>query len=739
MIEKIRRIRSFGSFVDFDWPVELRGFKRFNVFYGWNYSGKTMLSRIFRCFENKALHPDFPSAEAQIIDTDNTVYSLAAPDTSLEFRVFNRDFVDKNLFFDTGKTIPILILGADITRQDELNRKNEHREALETLKKTAAGEKEGINATIEKALTTKASDAIKNPLAVPSYDKTKLRLKVDVCKDAPEEYRLDDESAARYIQQYLSIDKKDTLTELSVPFVSLGELRARVKTSLAKSVTNQQIPRLANNPAAEKWVDSGRHLHENLEACLFCGQPLPPGLLDALKQHFSEQYDLLMDELKRLGDEIEEAKKEQLNLPHATEFYSEQAAQYQNEKQEVERLEKERLSALTSLADAVETKRTKAFTALECPEAQDPKDQITQHVTEINRLITQHNLRTTEFEGNRRAAFSKLELHAAATFVIEQNYVACLSKSEGLQSQIEKADEEIIGLNRDILRLQAELSEAVKGAERINELLKAYFGKEDLRIQVSEDKQFQIVRDRAIAKNLSEGEKTAIAFAHFIARIQDGKTPLANTIVVIDDPISSLDTNHLFNTYALIKTQIAGCKQLFLLTHNLELFNLVKDWGQQRNRHIKDHEKWKDWSFYLVVRADSLRSRIESIPPELMRFKSEYHYLFGELYRFANGKSAGFDRLFTLPNITRRFMEAFGGMMIPNSDDIYVKLGSIIKDAVMKERVWKFINQYSHQTNEMRSITIPDVSECDAVVKACLTAVRAWDEKYFLALESEVS
>lgn len=738
MIEKIRRIRLFGSFVDFDWPTELRDFKRFNVFYGWNYSGKTMFSRIFRCFENKALHPDFLTAEAQLVGTDKTVYSLAAPDTSLEFRVFNRDFVDKNLFFDTGKAIPVLILGADITRQDELVRKNERRKELEELKKTAADEREGIDTALEKALTTKASDAIKNALAVPSYDKTKLRLKVADCKDAPEKYLLDDGSAARYIQQYLSIDKKEALTELSVPFASLGALRERIRSSLAQSVINQQIPRLANNPAAEKWVDSGRTLHENLKTCFFCGQPLPPGLLDELRQHFSEQYDLLMDELKKLDVEIEEAKKETLKLPHATQFYSEQATQYENEKQEVERLEKERLAALKSLAEAVETKRTKAFTTIECPEVDDPIDQITRHVTEINRLIAQHNSRTTEFEDNRKAAFSKLELHTAATFVIEQNYVACLSVSEGIQSKILDADREIEGLNSDILRLEAELSEAAKGADRINELLRQYFGKDDLKIRVSEDKQFQIVRDKVIAKNLSEGEKTAIAFAHFIARIQDGKTPLADTIVVIDDPISSLDANHLCNTYALIKTQIAGCKQLFLLTHNLELFNLMKNWAT-RNGRIKEHEKLKEWNFYLVKRADNGRSRIECIPPELMRFKSEYHYLFGELYRFANGTSPGFDCLFTLPNVTRRFMEAFGGMMIPNSEDIYDKFDSIFQDAVVKERVWKFINHYSHQTNEMRSITIPDMSECDAVVKACLTAVRAWNEKYFLALESEIS
>jgi len=65
MIGKIRRIRLFGSYIDFDWPAELSEFKRFNVLYGRNYSGKTMLSRIFRCFEKKSLHPDFPSAEGR--------------------------------------------------------------------------------------------------------------------------------------------------------------------------------------------------------------------------------------------------------------------------------------------------------------------------------------------------------------------------------------------------------------------------------------------------------------------------------------------------------------------------------------------------------------------------------------------------------------------------------------------------------------------------------------------------
>jgi len=71
MIGKIRQIRSFGSYVDFAWPAGLCDFKRFNLFYGWNYSGKTMLSRIFRCFEKKALHDDYSNAEALLVGTDN--------------------------------------------------------------------------------------------------------------------------------------------------------------------------------------------------------------------------------------------------------------------------------------------------------------------------------------------------------------------------------------------------------------------------------------------------------------------------------------------------------------------------------------------------------------------------------------------------------------------------------------------------------------------------------------------
>jgi len=44
MIDRINRIKDFGLFEDFKWSSDILGFRQYNLIYGWNYSGKTMLS-----------------------------------------------------------------------------------------------------------------------------------------------------------------------------------------------------------------------------------------------------------------------------------------------------------------------------------------------------------------------------------------------------------------------------------------------------------------------------------------------------------------------------------------------------------------------------------------------------------------------------------------------------------------------------------------------------------------------
>jgi wobble nucleotide-excising tRNase len=742
MIRRIDYIRGFGVYGNFRWPAELPDFKQFNLIYGWNYSGKTTLSRIFHCFERKLPHPDFSGAQVQLRADDESLHALSALETAPVFRVFNSDFVKENLSFEDGSASPILVLGEeDIAKQEDLTRKKQERDMLSTSIESNKLTIRTKTGDIDKALSRYARDFIKNPLAEVNYDKRRFEPIVEDCRVKPDEHLLDDSAVSDCLAVYGSKEAKAALTPKSNSLTSVAGLKTSVALLLARTVTaNRPIQRLKDNPAVEKWVSEGRRLHDSEARCQFCGRELPQDLLTHLAGHFSADYENLMAELNRLESLIKAAQQEVIPLDSKNDFYPELESRLSAARSSLDEAMKARVSALKALGDGVKAKLTKAFTSLECPDIHYSEEQIADAIEAVNTLISEHNDRTSDFGKKRGEAFSRLERHYAALLVREEKYNESFHEIAVLNNAVGEQTTKIGLLDFEIRRLEEELSEAAKGAERINDLLAAYFGKNDLRVLVSPEKRFQIVRGSVVAKNLSEGEKTAIAFAYFITRVQDGRHPLADTRIVIDDPISSLDANHLFNTYSLIKTQLAGCRQLFLSTHSFDFFNLIREWVNDVEKSTKKPQAdWKKWSVFLVKRTDDGKADIQEIPKELLNFKSEYHYLFSILYHFEKAGAGDFDSLLSLPNIVRRFMEAFGGIMIPLSTGLKGKMERIFPDEVARERVWKFINHYSHNTTITRSLTIPDTSECKAVVQACLKAVHDWDSDYFTDLEVEVT
>ena len=120
MITKIN-IDKFGLFENYKWDVEigkLEKFRRVNIIYGRNYSGKTTLSRILKCVEDKVIHENYLDAEFDIGFSNNKSISQ---NTILEeiidynIRVYNSDFVKKHLSWlrnEDGTINPFTILGA---------------------------------------------------------------------------------------------------------------------------------------------------------------------------------------------------------------------------------------------------------------------------------------------------------------------------------------------------------------------------------------------------------------------------------------------------------------------------------------------------------------------------------------------------------------------------------------------------------------------------------------------------
>lgn len=87
------------------------------------------------------------------------------------------------------------------------------------------------------------------------------------------------------------------------------------------------------------------------------------------------------------------------------------------------------------------------------------------------------------------------------------------------------------------------------------------------------------------AHSLSEGEKTLISFLYFMELIkgsheEHGAVDVGKTIVVIDDPISSLSQNFIYDVATIIQRQLINppdavlkVRQVIVLTHNLFFFH----------------------------------------------------------------------------------------------------------------------------------------------------------------------
>ena len=176
--------------------------------------------------------------------------------------------------------------------------------------------------------------------------------------------------------------------------------------------------------------------------------------------------------------------------------------------------------------------------------------------------------------------------------------------------------------------------------------------------------------DASIADNLSEGEKNFIAFLYFYHLVygstsEDGETK--DKIVVIDDPVSSMDSSSLFIVSTLVRQMIEICrnnadnrnrtveghfiKQIFILTHNAYFHREVT---------YSYVPKYEYVSFYLIRKLDS-KSSIKlsddvnpKIPTERMNVnpvKNSYAALWDE---YKEVRSA-----IPLMNVIRRILEYY--------------------------------------------------------------------------------
>lgn len=241
-------------------------------------------------------------------------------------------------------------------------------------------------------------------------------------------------------------------------------------------------------------------------------------------------------------------------------------------------------------------------------------------VKDLLSIIRIHNSTVADFKSVKDKAISDLKKHCVARVLKEREYTAARRRKERQEREIQERNRELTQLKSLFESLQAELKSLSKGKDNLNRFIQLFLGREDLEIHTTEDNFFILKRGNAIATRLSEGEKTAIALSYFLVNLESLKADgeLKKSIIFIDDPISSLDANHIAQVSSLINSfffipngnsVIDNFAQLFICTHNFEFFSFIKD-----AHNIKRNNNSSQCRIFMLQRKSERCVEITKLP-----------------------------------------------------------------------------------------------------------------------------
>ena len=712
MLTKLKKIKKLGIFSDFTWGTSLQIFGRFNLIYGWNGSGKSTLATFFAGLPVGSV-ASCPELEYEIETEDGTVVKNGKPFPA-KIRVFNRDYVANNVHTVSGKAKPILILGVEnkkiadeiVSDETALAAKSGQMKKLEEEVGDADTRKDKIFSDIAKTIGMNTSGLAARNYRKPDAERDFAAL--------PGKAQLDDAEVAANVLVLKQQEKPD-VPERATPRLSfrkeekdladvLGAVEATGESLCAQTVESRLVERLRQNPDIANWVEHGITLHKThaSKTCEFCDQALPPSRIGVLAAHFNEADKRLKDDIDGLLQVLAHAEQlvRGLQLPDKANLYDELQGNYQSTVDKFTVAKSALLKQIDVFRAHIEAKKAKTTESVSLEAGLDGTDVLAGfHAANVE--IKKHNEKTANFTAAKDAARTKLETHYLSTIYDEiKGLEKKITDNELEVNKISNGDKQvagdlgIVGLTERIKTNRAKISSSHKGCQEINSALKTFLGRDELQFEV-EKEGYVLMRGKKFAVNISEGEKTAIGFVHFVIHLKDQDFDPANGIVVVDDPVSSLDANSIFQAFSFLKNSVKDAQQVFLLTHNFDFLRLLINWIS--------HSKQKP-GYYMIKNAYSAsgdRSASMDVLDKLLReHESEYHYLFKLLHTFQSDGTI--ESVYNVPNIARKVLDTFLMFRVPSSESNFLKMEALkpFFDENKLTAIYKFANHESHITGK---------------------------------------
>lgn len=775
MIRKID-IQKFGQFDGFIWNTHCGNdfhFKRMNILYGRNYSGKTTLSRVFRCIEENKLHDRHCDAMFTITLQNGDVINQAQIERlnqQYDVRVYNSDFVRKNLSWlhrPDGSIDPFTVLGetnVTITKQVEQIEKRlgsvEEKTGLiwehECLKNQAAEKEQDaaknkwdFNATLSaKAAEIKNNATVFN---VPTYQINSLRADIDA---NGYETILDAETIAEKRKSLFDLQKA-ALNEIIYKGSNLQKFITATQELVEKKISiSEPIQELLNDSVLEQWVLKGTELHKSKrDSCGFCGSVISNDVWASLDNHFNKESTDLRTAISAQITLLEKAQQALggfVNLSKEDTYFQNQSLLEASLSEWDVVVEQYNLS-LGELAAQLRAREARIFEPATFVAVIDVSDRIAETIAKVNTLIASHNLQTSQLGTIQNQVRKELRLSEVMRFAQDIGYSekveAIEEASKGVQefqNRVRESQSAIDSLLAERERLLAETSNEKRGAELVNLHLSGFFGHSQLKLVAEgegEGLRFQIMRHGKPAFDLSEGETSLISFCYFMATIEDQLKDISaasRLIVYIDDPISSLDSNHVFFMFSLVDTIIAKnakYAQLFVSTHSLDFFKYLKRLTAPGKKEV---------AYFLLEsrgREGKRYSVLADMPKHLKEFVTEFNYLFCQVHKVfteskiqtVHNEEERQNQVYSFSNNLRKFLECYLFYRFPNTRDPLDNLDKFFKGNI-PSLVNRIVNEYSHLTQLERGLRPLEFSEIGDCAEIVLTQLFKADEEQYKAL-----
>lgn len=783
MITKFKSIKNLAVFKNYVWDDTLRDdgnnvilFKSINIFYGRNYSGKTTLSRIIRALETGKISDKYENPEF-VISFDDVADATQANlnGHGKKIRVFNEDFVKDNLRFivNSDESInPFAILGGNSTIEaeitilkDELGINDEGSESgfylelknIRTIARTAQQTYQTENDELNQQLSYKATnnpDGIKyksDRYGDQNYTKPKLESDISSVLDTSFIPLTDEETTL----QLALLDERvnSDIQAIPKPTINLKSINDRSENLITRSISSSdKIEQLVKDSILNRWVKEGRQLHkEKLDKCSFCGNDISLERWVELENHFDEESEKLENEIIAIIDEIE------TTVVSLNAFLSiNKSVFYSKYHPKIDRLIALRQLIinkikveLNQIKEQLQERKDDLLNAKNYKCLIDNTKRLEWCWTIFENYRISANSYSTSLGTEQSEAKKLLRLREVSDFVKTIQYSNEVTKIQGLKNNADtevqkqkKNEEKILNQKKLIEDKERLMKDEEKGALKVNEYLNNFFGHEFLTLQALEEAsqvdgkkkiRFEIIRNGKKAHHLSEGECSLIAFCYFMAKLDDIETKGSKPTIWIDDPISSLDGNHIFFIYSLINSEIVtklNFEQLFISTHNLDFLKYLKRLPSALNNK---------YSKYFLVARDLDNSKIKLMPKYLKDYVTEFNYLFHQIYLCANtdpDDDLQHNLFYNFSNNTRKFLEAFLFYKYPNTIDKDDKLarffGNNRQASSMTDRI---NNEFSHLEGLFERSMIPiDIPEMKKTASFILDKIKEKDNDQYEAL-----